>query len=103
MEALERVGLLHHAGSRIPSLSGGERKKTTMARALVNQPDFIFADEPTAHLDAQSSRQIMDLLHDHACRNAVVIVAAHGLTMDTLPGKPLCFRLENGVLNQLTA
>lgn len=72
-----------------------------MARAIVNQPGFIFADEPTAHLDAQSSRQMMEVLYDHACQNAVVIVAAHGLAMDTLPGTPLCHRLENGVLNRL--
>jgi ABC-type lipoprotein export system ATPase subunit len=101
MDALERVGLLNHAGSPVTSLSGGERKKTAMARAIVNQPDFIFADEPTAHLDAESSRLMMDLLCHHACRNAVVIVAAHGLTLDTLPGLPLCYRLENGVLNLL--
>jgi ABC-type lipoprotein export system ATPase subunit len=101
MEVLERVGLLHHVGSLISSLSGGERQKTTMARAIVNQPGFIFADEPTAHLDAQSSRQMMEVLYDHACQNAVVIVAAHGLAMDTLPGTPLCHRLENGVLNRL--
>lgn len=101
MEALERVGLLNHAGNPVASLSGGERKKTAMARAIVNQPDFIFADEPTSHLDAQSSRQMMDLLYHHACRNAVVIVAAHGLALDTLPGPPLCYRLEHGVLNLL--
>lgn len=101
MGALEKVGLLNHAGSPVTSLSGGERKKTAMARAIVNQPDFIFADEPTAHLDAESSRQMMDLLYHHTCRNAVVIVAAHGLILDTLPGHPLCYRLENGVLNLL--
>lgn len=101
MGAIEKVGLLNHAGSPVTSLSGGERKKTAMARAIVNQPDFIFADEPTAHLDAESSRQMMDLLYHHTCRNAVVIVAAHGLILDTLPGHPLCYRLENGVLNLL--
>lgn len=99
MEALKKVGLLHHAGSLAKSLSGGERQKTTIARAIVNQPSFIFADEPFAHLDADSGRQMMDLLHHHACQNAVVIVAAHGLNQDRLPENALCYRLKNGVLN----
>lgn len=103
MEALKKVGLLHHAGSLTSSLSGGERQKTAMARAIVNQPAFIFADEPFAHLDAKSSRQMMDLLYHHACGNAVVIVVAHGLTLDTLPENPLRYRLENGVLNPVIA
>lgn len=103
MEALKKVGLLHHAGSLASSLSGGERQKTTIARAIVNQPSFIFADEPFAHLDAESSRQMMDLLHHHACQNAVVIVAAHGLKLETLPENHLCYRLKNGVLNPLSS
>ncbi|MDY0222286.1 MAG: ATP-binding cassette domain-containing protein [Desulfobacterium sp.] len=99
MEALKKVGMLHHASSFANSLSGGERQKTAIARAIVNQPGFIFADEPFAHLDGESTRQMMDLLHHHACQNAVVIIAAHGLNLDTIPGNPLCCRLENGVLN----
>lgn len=101
MEALEKVGLLNHAGSLANSLSGGERQKAAIARAIVNQPGFIFADEPFAHLDAENTQQMMDLLYHHAGQNAVVIIATHELTMDTLPGTPLCYRLENSVLNQL--
>lgn len=101
MEALEKVGILNHAASLASSLSGGERQKTSMARAIVNHPDFIFADEPFAHLDKESSRQMIDLLYHHACQNAVVIVAAHGLTLDTLPEQIVGYRLENGVLNQM--
>ncbi|NDY74405.1 hypothetical protein DO021_21170 [Desulfobacter hydrogenophilus] len=103
MEALKQVGMLHHAGSLAKSLSGGERQKTTIARAIVNQPGFIFADEPFAHLDAESSKQMMNLLHHHACQNAVVIVAAHGLNLETLPENHLCYRLKNGVLNPLSS
>jgi len=102
LEALEKVGLLHHAGSRANLLSGGERQKTAIARAIVSQPGFLFADEPTAHLDAENSRQIMDLLYHHVCLNSVVIVATHELTMDTLPGKPTGYRLEDGALNPLS-
>jgi ABC-type ATPase involved in cell division len=101
MVALKTVGMLHHAGSLANSLSGGERQKTAIARAIVNQPGFIFADEPFAHLDGESTRQMMDLLHHHACQNAVVIIAAHGLNLETLPENSLCFRLKNGVLNQM--
>lgn len=103
MEALKKVGLLNHAGCLANALSGGERQKTSIARAIVNQPGFIFADEPTAHLDTENSKKMMGLLYHHACRNAVVIVATHGLTTDPLPGSPRCFRLENGVLNRLNS
>ncbi|MCK5793062.1 MAG: ATP-binding cassette domain-containing protein [Anaerolineales bacterium] len=102
MEALKQVALFHHAGSLAHSLSGGERQKTAIARAIVTHPHFIFADEPTAHMDGENSRQMMDLLYHCANRNAVVIVATHDSTLNRLPDPPLCYRLENGALNQLT-
>lgn len=101
MEALEKVTLLHHAGSFVNSLSGGERQKTAIARALVAHPYFIFADEPTAHMDVKNARQTMDLLFGCAKKNAVVIIATHELTIESLPGSPLCYHLENGVLTRL--
>ncbi|WP_300456864.1 ATP-binding cassette domain-containing protein [Desulfobacula sp.] len=100
--ALKQVALFHHAGRLANSLSGGERQKTAIARALVTQPHFIFADEPTAHMDAENSRQMMELLYHCTGRNAVVIVATHESILNRLPGPALCYRLENGALNHLT-
>jgi phosphonate transport system ATP-binding protein len=59
---LERVGLSEHANKRADALSGGQRQRVGIARALVQNPDILLVDEPTASLDPKTSRQIMRLL-----------------------------------------
>ncbi len=61
-EALDLVGLSHRYDHRPSALSGGERQRVTIARAIVNEPDIIWADEPTGDLDTESSDKIMDIL-----------------------------------------
>lgn len=98
IEALETVGLSDHARSPVYSLSGGERQKTAMARALVIRPKFLFADEPTAHQDRANQLRMLQLLQGEAEKNAVVILATHEQHLDSIPGKPIYFHLENGTL-----
>ena len=61
-KALDMVGLSHRYDHRPSALSGGERQRVTIARAIVNEPDIIWADEPTGDLDTKSSDKIMDIL-----------------------------------------
>ena len=61
-EALERVGLADQANKRPAEMSGGQQQRVTVARSLVNEPDIVWADEPTGALDSETSREIMDLL-----------------------------------------
>ncbi len=75
---LESVGLGDHADYRPRQLSTGQRLRVAVARALVNAPPLVLADEPTAALDAESSNAVMDLLQA-TCRahNATLICASH--------------------------
>ncbi len=65
-ELMERVGIAHYANTRADQLSGGERQRVGVVRALMQNPDILLADEPTASLDPKTSEQIMGLLRDLA-------------------------------------
>jgi ABC-type lipoprotein export system ATPase subunit len=74
---LETLGLSPAAGVRPGRLSGGQRQQVALARALVSNPDFILADEPTAFQDDGRAEQILDLLKTRACRGATVVICSH--------------------------
>ena len=90
-QVLREVGMLTKAYKMPHELSGGEQQRIVIARALLNRPELILADEPTGNLDPATSEQIMAHLYDIA-RNTdtAVIMATHNLTMlDTFPGRTL--------------
>lgn len=75
-EMLTRVGLKDHMHKRPNELSGGQMQRVSIARALVNNPDIILADEPTGALDSKTSVQIMELLKEIA-KDKLVIMVTH--------------------------
>lgn len=76
LEALEQVGLKEQAHKRPNQMSGGQMQRVAVARALVNNPDILLADEPTGALDSETSLQVMDLLSKIA-KDRLVIMVTH--------------------------
>ena len=74
IEVLERVGLKDHLYKKPSQMSGGQMQRIAIARALVNDPKVVLADEPTGALDSETSVQIMDLLKDIAKERLVIMV-----------------------------
>lgn len=74
IEALERVGLKDHLYKKPNQMSGGQMQRIAIARALVNDPKVVLADEPTGALDSETSVQIMELLKDIAKERLVIMV-----------------------------
>lgn len=100
--ALHRVGLSHRTGFRPDQLSGGEKQRVAVARALVNGPPVILADEPTANLDSANGRQVARLLHTLATDDQrAVIIVTHDNRLHDIADRVLW--LEDGALQQLDA
>jgi len=96
-DVLSLVGL-DHKGNQFPhQLSGGEQQRVSIARALVNEPEFIIADEPTGNLDPETSKEIMAVLHAIAKEGTSILMATHDLSiMEQFPSKTL--KVENGTV-----
>lgn len=100
---LNQVGM-ENKGYRMPNtLSGGEQQRVVIARALLNSPSIILADEPTGNLDPDTGNNIVQLLYD-ICRknNTAVIMSTHNLHLpEAFPGRVL--RVENRKLKDVSA
>ncbi len=79
--ALDKVGLLHREKALPIELSGGEQQRVGIARAVVNKPSLLLADEPTGNLDPQLSADIMALFEDFNRIGTTVMIASHDLAL----------------------
>lgn len=101
-EVLSSVGLKTKKHKMPHELSGGEQQRAAIARALLNDPELILADEPTGNLDPETSNEIMTLLTQVASQNgAAVVMATHDYHMiSNFPGEAI--RCEDGVVSVLS-
>lgn len=77
LEALDRMGIKKLADKQVSQLSGGEKQRTAIARAIVTSPKIILADEPTGALDSKTSREIFDILCELNKNGRTVIIVTH--------------------------
>lgn len=76
LEQLERVGLRDQAFQRADTLSGGQQQRAAVARALIQRPDVLLADEPVASLDPESAAQVMRLISDIAREDGLTVLCS---------------------------
>ena len=80
-EVLKEVGM-EGKGYKMPNeLSGGEQQRIVIARAILNRPEMILADEPTGNLDSETGRKIVELLKSVCLRGAAIIMTTHNLSL----------------------
>ena len=100
-EVLEQVGM-QGKGYKMPNeLSGGEQQRIVIARAILNKPELILADEPTGNLDVETGRLIVKLLKEICASGSAILMITHNLNLLTeFPGK--VFQFENHHLKEVT-
>ena len=101
MAALERVGLADRA-SHLPSqLSGGEQQRVCIARALINYPVLILADEPTGNLDEQNQKLVMKIFHELHDEGHTILTVTHSAEVGDEAQR--CVIIEHGRMRERTA
>lgn len=95
--ALDKVGLLDRERARPIALSGGEQQRLAIARAVVNRPSLLLADEPTANLDSESASRILDIFRSFHQVGVTLVVATHDPQW-MARFAPRVLRLEHGRL-----
>lgn len=98
-DVLSQVGMENKAYKLPHQLSGGEQQRVVIARALLNSPGLILADEPTGNLDAETGKGIMELLYSISQAGMTVIMSTHNpLWPEMFPGRKLIF--EDGKISE---
>ena len=100
-EVLEQVGM-SGKGYKMPNeLSGGEQQRIVIARAILNKPELILADEPTGNLDVETGRRIVELLKEICAQGSAILMITHNLNLlSEYPGK--VYRFEDHHIEEIS-
>ncbi len=98
-ELLQVVGLSGRVSAYPRQLSAGEQKRAVLARAMMNRPGLLLADEPTSDLDEQTEREVVALLRKLNQSGITIVMVTHSLEL--LPHATRAFKMENGLLSSL--
>lgn len=97
MEMIERVGLIDRINNKPSELSGGQQQRVSIARALINNPKLILADEPTGNLDSKTSIEILDLLKElNDTYNMTFIVVTHSQIVNEYANRVI--KMKDGLI-----
>ena len=98
LAALERVGLAHRSDHLPKQLSGGEQQRVCIARALINEPEILFADEPTGNLDAENEQTVLRIFAELHAQNRTIVMVTH--TPDLGAQTDRIIRLQHGKIQE---
>ncbi|HZS99442.1 MAG TPA: ABC transporter ATP-binding protein [Terriglobales bacterium] len=102
-EALDRVGLGKRLDHRPSELSGGEQQRTALARALINRPNLLLADEPTGNLDSRTGTEIMNLIREfNESLGMTVVMVTHERTLAERYAQRLIFLADGKLVDDQT-
>ena len=100
-EVLEMVGMSEKKDKMPHELSGGEQQRIAIARAILNKPKIIIADEPTGNLDPETATYIIDLLRQISQTGTAIVMTTHNIPMlDKFPG--IVYRCKDGAIYDVT-
>ena len=103
-ELLEQVGLADKENAFPAQLSGGQQRRVAIARAFINRPSIILADEPTGDLDEETEREILDIFrHYNTEKNTTFLVVTHSSSLVATQHEPRTFQMKSGQLAETTA
>lgn len=99
LQALDAVGLGPRAGHRAGELSGGEQQRVALARAMIKKPVLLLADEPTAQLDSETGKSVLDLMRDATRSGTAILLATHDQAVVEVADRVLS--MEDGQLAEV--
>jgi len=98
LAALERVGLTHRSDHLPKQLSGGEQQRVCIARALINEPEILFADEPTGNLDAENEQTVLRIFAELHAQNRTIVMVTHNPDLGAQTDRII--RLQHGKIQE---